>query len=84
MLDDLKASVLKSNAIEGRVSEIVVHGTAGSEIGRYRASEHVELLDNSDKLTSHEAAAQIAETLSIPNAGMTWDKVLPFLKSSCA
>ena len=80
-LEDLEASVLKSNAIEGRVSEVVVRGASGSEIGRYRGSEPVELSQDSKKLSADEIAARIAQVLVIPVAGMTWSEISPFLNS---
>jgi hypothetical protein len=78
-LDTLGASPLRSNTIEGRVSEVILTNRAGTEIGRYEPipSEGRQAAAN---LTPADAAIGLAEVTKAPIAGQSWDEVLTFLQ----
>lgn len=79
-LDNLSPSALRSNAIEGLISEVVLRNGTGTEVGRYSPEQS----DNADALSvleADEVAARIAKTLNVPMIGATWEEVTPFLEA---
>lgn len=77
----LAPSVVRADALEGRIAEVVVTGAAGDELGRYVPTSRLVPSGVAERLDGDTVAGSIAETLSIPVAGSTWAEILPFLKA---
>lgn len=79
-LKDLAPSKVKAGTIEGRISEVILSNRAGTEIGRYVATDRVVSGDLGDRLAPQIAGSSIANSLGTPSVGAAWAEALPFLK----
>lgn len=79
-LDRLAPSPLQSNAIEGRVVEVVVTNSQGTEIGRYAPANLNDPMASQASLEPLEVGRQIADVLGVPQIGATWSDVVPFFE----
>lgn len=77
-LEDLAASEIRSNTIDGRIAEVVVTNE-GSELGRYSPEGGMPAEGAGATMDADAVARSLGGTLGVPVAGSAWDEVLPFL-----